>query len=61
MSKKPQEWPRLRDLPTAERARFEHWLRGQTCPVIEGVPDDDQDAYYQWDYDRWKARQPANP
>lgn len=46
-------WPRIRDLPAEQREPFEHWLRGQTCPWLEGVPETEQDAYHQGDYDRW--------
>ena len=56
----PNPYPRIRDLPVAERAPFRDWLKGQTQPVIETEPFDDehQDAYYPWDYDTWKARRP---
>ena len=48
------EWPRVRDLPEAEREPFSKWLRGQTAPHLsEEVL---QDGYYQWDYDQWKKR-----
>jgi hypothetical protein len=53
-----QKWPRMRDLPENERAPFNKWLNGQTCPVIEGIPIEEQDAYYPWDYDRWKRGHP---
>jgi len=48
-------WPRIRDLPEAARAPFRKWLSGQTVPMIDGVPYEEQDAYYPWDYERWKA------
>jgi hypothetical protein len=47
-------FPRLRDLPEEERKRFSAWLRGSACPWIEGLPREEQDAYYPWDLDRWK-------
>lgn len=46
-------YPRLRDLPEDEQKPFKRWLRGQTIPLEEGVPMEDQDFYYPWDYDRW--------
>lgn len=49
-------WPRVRDLPEVEQAVFTHWLVGQTCPLIGDLPMDEQDGYYPWDYDRWKAQ-----
>lgn len=57
METKPKtQWPRLRDLPENEREVFGRWLTGQTCPVIQGEPDSEQDGYYQHDYETWKSR-----
>jgi hypothetical protein len=47
-------WPRIKDLPEEERVPFRNWLAGQTVPLIPTLPYEQQDAYYQWDYDRWK-------
>lgn len=55
---KPQ-WPRARDLPEAERKAFGEWLCGQTRPWLENTPDSEQDAYYAWDYKRWKEGKPV--
>jgi hypothetical protein len=52
------EWPRIRNLPEAERVPFNKWLIGQTVPMIEGAPMEDQDAYYPWDYQNWKRGGP---
>ena len=52
-------FPRIRDLPKNEQPYFEHWLWGQTRPLIEGLPDEEQDAYYPWDYERWKEGLPV--
>ncbi len=49
-------YPRLRDLPAVERAAFADWLNGQTCPWIDGLPIEEQDSYYPWDYDSWKRK-----
>ena len=49
--------PRIRDLPKAERAPFEKWLTGQTCPWLKDVAAEEQDAYYPWDYTTWKQQQ----
>lgn len=49
-------WPRVRDLPEHEQPAFTRWLQDQTHPLLEGVPDDEQDAYYQHDYERWKQQ-----
>lgn len=49
-------WPRTKDLPEIERVIFKHWLSGQTRPLIDGVPDDEQDAYFEHDYQRWKEQ-----
>lgn len=46
---------RLRDLPETERSQFFAWLRGQTIPVLNGVPDSQQDGFYLHDYRRWKS------
>jgi len=53
------EWPRMRDLPEVERESFREWLYGQTCPLVEGVQMEEQDFYYPWDYNRWKAGLPV--
>lgn len=47
---------RIRYLPLEEQEPFRKELIGQTSPEIPGVPDEDQDAYYKIDYDRWKRR-----
>ena len=47
-------WPRIRDLPAHERDAFAAYLANQTRPVIDGVPDDQQDGYYAHDYERWR-------
>jgi hypothetical protein len=57
-NKKMMGWPRLRDIPDNERAPFDAWLDGQTRPLVNSVPDEDQDFYYPWDFDRWKAGLP---
>ena len=48
-------WPRIRDLPADEREEFEKELAWQTRPMLTGVPPAEQDGYYPWDYERWKA------
>jgi len=48
-------FPRIRDLPEEERGPFTEELAGQTRPWVEGVPKEDQDFYYSWDYEKWKA------
>lgn len=53
--KPEKQWPRIRDLPEAEREPFTKFLVGQTCPMIEGEPMDSQDGYYPWDYENWKC------
>lgn len=52
-------WPRINDLPEEERIPFEDWLRGQTRPLLDNTPWEEQDTYYPWDYDRWKAGLPV--
>lgn len=51
------EWGKIRDLPESERAPFEKWLYGQTRPLFDN--GDIEDAYYLWDYERWKAGLPV--
>lgn len=52
-------YPRIRDLPDAERAPFKKWLRGQTMPICDDAePEAEWDWYYPWDYKRWKAGLP---
>lgn len=48
------EFPRIRDLPENERKPFNDFLRGQTRPWIDGEDENNQDAYYPWDYKEWK-------
>lgn len=57
MERKGSEF-RIRDLPEEERGPFLRWLEGQTVPLIEGLPPEEQDAYYPHDYDQWKAGLP---
>ena len=51
---------RIRDLPEDERGPFLAWLHGQTRPMIEGLPPEEQDASFRHDYRRWKAGLPAD-
>ena len=53
-----ENWPRIRDLPPDEQDRFSKWLFGQTVPIIPGIPMEEQDGYYPWDYETWKNKQP---
>lgn len=57
--KPPEPWPRIRDLPEAERQPFTEFLNCQTVPWIEGEPESEQDGYFEQDYLRFKARQRA--
>lgn len=41
---------RISEIPEGERAAFDRWMSGQTCPLIEEAPD----AVYEWDYRKWK-------
>ena len=52
-----QHFPRLRDLPIAEREAFRAWLlRGHTTPACDPTePQDEWDWYYPWDYAAWLA------
>jgi len=52
------DFPRIRDLPQEEQGDFDRWLDGQTRPLIDGIPLEEQDFYYPWDYDRWKKGLP---
>jgi hypothetical protein len=54
-----ENWPRIKDLPAEEREEFQTYLSGQTCPLIAGLPLEDQDGYYPWDYDRFKRKLPV--
>lgn len=47
---------RIRNLPESEQGVFAHWLFAQTRPLIDGIPDSEQDAYYQHDYELWKEQ-----
>lgn len=55
------QWPRIRDLPAAEREPFSRFLTGQTrpCIMVDGKIDPESDGYYPWDYENWK-RNPKN-
>ena len=54
-----QKWPRIRDLPEKEREPFTKALSHQTRPWVDNIPETDQDFYFPWDYDRWKAGSPV--
>lgn len=56
LDRKIKEFPRIRDLPKKEQKAFRKFLYGQTVPVVEGVPVEDQDFYYSWDYDNFKRK-----
>lgn len=49
-----RSFPRLRDLLEEERKKFGAWLVGSACTWIEGLPHEEQDAYYPWDFDHWE-------
>lgn len=57
--KSEPDWPRVRDLPEAEREPFTAWLGYQARPMLDGVPWSGQDGYFAWDYDGWKAGKPV--
>jgi len=42
----------ISDLPEEEKEPFCKWMRGQTCPMIDGR--EMADTVYPWDYDRWR-------
>lgn len=44
-------FPRICQLPEAERTPFAKWLEHQIRPHTEG-----RDGYYPWDYERWKRQ-----
>ncbi len=56
-------WKRVRDLPEDEQEPFWQYLIEfrHTRPELEGVPDEEQDGYYQPDYERWKNRKRLKP
>lgn len=56
--KKVSKWPRIRNLPSEDKAAFSEWMHGQTRPWIEGETEEDQDGYCSHDYDRWKQGKP---
>jgi hypothetical protein len=37
------------DIPVEYEVEFNHWMRGQTCPVT----DEGRFAIYAYDYERW--------
>jgi hypothetical protein len=56
-------WPRVRDLPEAERQRFELYLgiEGIARPLLEGLEMDEQDGFFPEDYEVWKMEnEPLN-
>ena len=56
------KFSRVRDLPEDERGCFERYLSDQTRPLEEGVPMEEQDFYYPWDYESWlKQGKPEKP
>ena len=49
--KKNIDYILISELPEEQQLIFTHWLRGQTCPVVEG--EKDSDCAYKHDYDLW--------
>lgn len=49
----PRPIKRIRDLPAEEQQPFTEWLAYQTRPEIDGLPEAEQDGYYEHDYNRW--------
>ena len=45
---------RIRDLPATEQGPFLRYLAGQKRPRLPGLPEDQQDGYWRWDYNEWK-------
>ena len=39
--KKNIDYILISELPEEQQLIFTHWLRGQTCPVVEGEKDSD--------------------
>ena len=39
----------IEDVPEEYAEEFRHWMRGQTCPVV----DEGRMALYSYDYERW--------
>lgn len=35
------------------------WMAHQTMPLVEGIPMEEQDFYYPWDYKNWKSKNPV--
>ncbi len=54
-------WARLQDLSEPERSRFCRWLDENRCtaPVIDGVPEPEQDAFYLTDLAAFRSGNPA--
>lgn len=48
-----RRFPIMDDIPESEIEAFQHWLRGETVPVN----DDGSQAYYPYQYTRFKAGQ----
>lgn len=53
------DWPRIRRLPPEEQAPFRAWLGNAKRPLFEGVPDDEQDGYFPWDWEEWFYGEPG--
>lgn len=50
---KSPNFPRFSELHPAERAAFDKFLRGQTCPLIE-TENGFEPGFYAWDYSRFR-------
>lgn len=46
---------RICDLPEDEREPFKAYLNLKNCPLLDGVPLEEQDGYWPTDYRLWKA------
>lgn len=59
MSANENTWPRIRDLPEAEREPFRNYLEDQNTPMVMSLSAAEQDFYYPDSYQRWKAGYPT--
>jgi len=53
------QYVRTSEMPESDRLHFEHWMFGQTRPLIPDI--DPQDAAYMWDYRRWREHLVGKP
>ena len=47
-------FPRIRELPKEEQEPFREAMQNKEMPWLRGIPENEQDGFWLYDYARWK-------